>query len=127
MGIAGNWKITVKTPMGDQQSTLALVVDGTKLTGTQTSSFGVDQLTDGVVNGNTATWNAKMTSPFPMDLEVSAVVELDVTDDRPMTREGFHEPGFGRVGGLVEPDVISAGRREQLAGPLPVEAADARL
>ena len=77
MGIAGNWKITVKTPMGDQQSTLALTVDGAKLTGTQTTSFGVDQLTDGVVSGNSAKWNAKMTSPFTMELEFSATVDGD--------------------------------------------------
>jgi hypothetical protein len=77
MAIAGNWKITVKTPMGNQESTLALAVNGSTLTGTNTSAFGVDELTDGVVNGDTATWNAKMTSPFPMDLEFSATVDGD--------------------------------------------------
>jgi hypothetical protein len=77
MSIAGNWKITVKTPMGDQQSTLALKVDGTTLRGTQTSAFGVSELTGGVVNGNSATWNTKMTSPFTMDLEFSATFDGD--------------------------------------------------
>jgi len=77
MGIAGTWKITVKTPMGDQQSTLALAVDGATLRGTQTSSFGVSELTGGVVNGDSATWNAKMTSPFTMDLEFSATFDGD--------------------------------------------------
>jgi hypothetical protein len=77
MGIAGNWKITVKTPMGDQQSTLALVVDGNAIRGTQTSAFGTTELTGGVVNGNSATWNTKMTSPFEMDLEFSASFDGD--------------------------------------------------
>ena len=77
MGIEGNWKITVKTPMGDQGSTLALAVDGDTLTGTQTSPFETTVVTDGVVNGDAATWKTKITSPFTMDLEVSAVVDGD--------------------------------------------------
>ena len=59
MGIAGTWKITVKTPMGDQRSTLALAVDGATLTGTQTSAFGVNDRDRGVVNGDAATWKRR--------------------------------------------------------------------
>jgi hypothetical protein len=77
MGIAGNWKITVKTPMGDQQSTLALAVDGNTLRGTQKSAFGVTELTGGVVKNNTATWNTKMTSPLTIDLEFFATFDGD--------------------------------------------------
>ena len=72
MDITGIWKITVNTPMGDQQSTLDLTVDGTTLRGTQKSAFGVSELTGGVVKGSDATWNTTMTSPFTMDLEFSA-------------------------------------------------------
>jgi hypothetical protein len=77
MGIAGNWKITVKTPMGDQQSTLALAVDGNTLTGTQGGAFGTNEVTGGIVDGNAASWKTKITKPFPMDLEFSAIVDGD--------------------------------------------------
>ena len=78
MAIAGNWKITVKTPMGDQQSTLALVVDGNTLTGTQGGAFGASELTEGAVNGNAATWKTKITKPFLWTLEFSANVDGDL-------------------------------------------------
>jgi hypothetical protein len=77
MSIAGNWKISVKTPMGDQQSTLDLEVDNNVLRGTQKTPFGVTEVTGGAVDGNTAKWKTKMTSPFEMDLEFSAVVDGD--------------------------------------------------
>ena len=77
MGIAGSWKITVKTPMGDQQSTLDLAVDGNTLTGTQGGALGTNEVTGGIVEGDTASWKTKISKPFLMDLEFSAVVDGD--------------------------------------------------
>jgi hypothetical protein len=80
MSYTGNWKIVINTPMGDQENSLVLSENGNKLTGTQTSMFGTNEVLKGDVNGNKATWTVEMTSPFVMALEFSAVVDRDAIE-----------------------------------------------
>lgn len=54
--ITGNWAISVETPNGKRDSTLALKQDGEKLTGTMSSQFGDAPLT-GTVKGNDVTFS----------------------------------------------------------------------
>lgn len=77
MGVEGKWNVTMKTQMGDQAATLTLVVSGSELTGTMASPQGTLDITDGKVDGDTATWKAAMTQPMPITLEFKATVDGD--------------------------------------------------
>ena len=50
--INGKWVGNVSGPQGDMELTFTFKVDGDTLTGTDSSSIGVIELTNGVVNGN---------------------------------------------------------------------------
>jgi hypothetical protein len=77
MAIDGKWEITINSPMGAQKATLDLKADGGTLTGTQTAMQGTQSVTNGKVSGNNLTWSASITSPMPMTLEFSGMVEGD--------------------------------------------------
>lgn len=78
MSVDGNWKITVQTPMGPQDSTLTLKSDGAKLTGTQVApNGGSAEIENGSVSGNAVSWKAKITKPMPLTLEFSATIDGD--------------------------------------------------
>jgi hypothetical protein len=77
MSAAGTWKITTKSPMGSQEGTLKLDVDGDRLTGTMSAAQGSMELQNGKIDGNDLSWSAKMTSPMPMTLEFRASVDGD--------------------------------------------------
>ena len=78
MSVAGSYTCVTKTPMGDQTSTVTIVVDGDTFTGTNTGPMGSLTLENGKVDGNRLTWKMQMTSPMPMTLEGDATVEGDV-------------------------------------------------
>jgi hypothetical protein len=75
MAIAGIWKVIARSPMGDQELSLAFAENGNKLTGTQTSAFGSDEILNGVISGNTLSWTIEMTKPLSMTLQFKAEVE----------------------------------------------------
>lgn len=50
--INGRWVGMVSGPQGDMELTFTFKVDGDTLTGTDSSSIGVIELTNGIVNGN---------------------------------------------------------------------------
>ena len=50
--ISGNWKGVLKGGNGDLDTTIALKVDGEKLTGTVTNMYGEEQITEGSVKGD---------------------------------------------------------------------------
>ena len=78
MSIDGTWNIVMKTPIGEQQSTLVLTTDGGALQGTMSSAtMGSTALKDGKADGSTATWKADITQPMAMTLDFSATVEGD--------------------------------------------------
>lgn len=77
MSVAGTYETVVKSPMGDQKSTLTVNVDGDTWTGTNVGAQGSVACDNGKVDGNTITWTMAMTVPMPMTLEGTATVEGD--------------------------------------------------
>ncbi|MFM9851604.1 MAG: hypothetical protein ACKVOJ_02185 [Sphingomonadaceae bacterium] len=77
MSVAGSYECVVKSPMGDQKSTMTVVVDGDTWTGTNAGAQGSLDVYDGKVDGNTLTWKMDMKVPMPMTLEGTATVDGD--------------------------------------------------
>ena len=78
MAVDGTWKLTVKTPMGEQQSTLTLSSSGATVTGTQSAATGQSRpIEDGKISGNTLNWKASIERPMPMTLEFSGTIDGD--------------------------------------------------
>jgi len=77
MGVAGTYECVVKSPLGDQKSTMVVNVDGDTWSGTNSGAQGSVDITDGKIDGNTLTWSMKMTVPMPMTLEGTATVDGD--------------------------------------------------
>jgi hypothetical protein len=77
MSVDGTWNITVNSPMGAQKSTLTLKSDGGTLTGSASGAQGSQPITDGKVDGNNVSWKMAITTPMPMTLEFTGVVDGD--------------------------------------------------
>jgi hypothetical protein len=77
MSVDGTWNVVVKSPMGDQPSTLTLKADGGTLTGTASAQGNTNPIAAGKVDGDTVSWSNSITTPFPMTLEFSGKVEGD--------------------------------------------------
>ena len=78
MAVDGNWKMTVNTPMGPQESTLSLSTSGDQLSGTQTAPDGsIASISDVIVDGNNISWKASITKPMSLTLEFSGTVDGD--------------------------------------------------
>jgi len=76
MSADGNWKITISTPMGPQEMTVAIATQGDAFTGKAQSAMG-DTDFSGKVAGDTLTWSADITKPMPLTLEFDAKVDGD--------------------------------------------------
>ncbi|MDE2403730.1 MAG: hypothetical protein KGM17_03310 [Sphingomonadales bacterium] len=78
MSAAGTWNVTVKTPMGDQNGTFTVAVDGDSFVGTLTSPMMGSLATEGgKIDGPTLTWKMEMKVPMPMSLDGEAKVDGD--------------------------------------------------
>ncbi len=77
MSIDGTWNIVMKTPIGEQKSTITLKSAGAALTGKMLGNGSETAIRDGSVDGNKASWKADITTPMAMTLEFSATVEGD--------------------------------------------------
>jgi hypothetical protein len=78
MSVDGAWNITMKTPIGEQKSTLVLTEAGGVLSGTLAQASGpATPITDGIADGGTLSWKAAITQPMPLTLEFSATVVGD--------------------------------------------------
>ncbi len=80
MSVSGTYDCVVKSPMGEQKSTLTVNADGDSWTGTNSGAQGTAEVTDGKVDGNTITWSMAITVPMPMTLEGSATIDGDSLD-----------------------------------------------
>ena len=74
--IDGSYECVVKSPMGDQKSTLTITSDGTTFSGTNSGGMGSSDVS-GTVDGNTIVWQQKMTVPMPMTLDCTATIDGD--------------------------------------------------
>jgi hypothetical protein len=77
MSADGTWNISIETPMGTRNSTLALKSEGGKLTGTQSEGSRSTEIADGAVSGNQVSWKIAINEPVPMELEFAGEVEGD--------------------------------------------------
>lgn len=75
--VDGTWDTVVKSPLGDQKSTLTVKSEGDTFNGTNAGAMGSVDITDGKVDGNTLSWTMKMTVPMPMTLDCSATIDGD--------------------------------------------------
>lgn len=77
MSAAGTWNIVTKSPMGSQEGTLTLEVDGDTLTGKMSGAQGEIELEDGKVDGDAVSWVANLTQPMPIKIEAQGTVDGD--------------------------------------------------
>ena len=77
MSANGTWNTTINTPMGAQNGTLELNVDGSDLSGKMSSPQGEMAIENGAIDGDSLSWKAAFTAPMPMTLEFSATVDGD--------------------------------------------------
>ena len=75
MSADGSWKTTINSPMGVQQGTLTIKTEGATFTGQMAGAQGAQDIS-GKVDGDTLTWGAKLTQPFPIDLEFTVTVTV---------------------------------------------------
>jgi hypothetical protein len=76
MSADGNWKTTINSPMGVQEGTLTINTSGDTFTGKLEGRQGAQDIS-GKVDGNTLTWSAAITQPFPITLEFTVTVDGD--------------------------------------------------
>jgi hypothetical protein len=76
MSVDGTWKTSVNSPMGTQEGELVVTAAGDTFNGVMKGRMGEQEVT-GKLEGDTLTWSAKITSPFPMTLEFTATVNGD--------------------------------------------------
>jgi hypothetical protein len=62
--------------MGVQEGTLTLKTSGDAFTGQMAGRMGAQDIS-GKVDGDTLTWSASITTPFPMTLEFTVTVDGD--------------------------------------------------
>ena len=77
MAVDGSWTLTMQTPMGDRKATLEATSSGKTLQGKQSAEGQSSDIFDGSVDGNAVSWKVKITSPMPMTLTFSGVVDGD--------------------------------------------------
>ena len=75
------WDLTVKSPVGDQFSTLVLKSEGNQLKGHVLNEEHGNQLVQAgkIEGGDTLTWKCKLTKPVPMTLTYTAQVDKEQT------------------------------------------------
>lgn len=78
MSIDGTWKCTMSTPMGSQNLTMNLQSAGGSLTGTVVGPQGTQEISEGTVDGDNASWKLEVSGPMgEMTLEAKASVDGD--------------------------------------------------
>lgn len=76
MAIDGTWKITSKTPIGEQVFTAELTTDGETLTGSVAGPQGTHEITDGTAQGNDVSWVLKA-AVMGQDLKFKGTIDGD--------------------------------------------------
>ena len=83
----GKWEVTVTSPMGAQKITMELATSGAVLSGTMTGAMGSAPIS-GTANGDTLSFASNITTPFPINIEVSGKAEGDALNGSVKT-QGF--------------------------------------
>ena len=77
MPVAGTYEVSVKSPMGDQNGTFTVVVNGDSFSGSLNGGMGSMDITGGKVSGDSLSWSMDMKVPMPMTLDCTATVDGD--------------------------------------------------
>jgi hypothetical protein len=75
--VDGSYECVVKSPLGDQKTTLTVRSEGAAFTGTNAGALGSMDVS-GTVEGNSLAWKMSMTVPMPMTLDCQATIDGDV-------------------------------------------------
>ncbi|MDQ5920568.1 MAG: hypothetical protein QG673_624 [Pseudomonadota bacterium] len=78
MSLSGTYAITVKTPLGERNSTLNLIVDGSLITGTIVNDKGSFDLTNGTVNDHQIEFDTVLSTMLG---ELKAHIQCTIIDD----------------------------------------------
>ncbi|MGD8319197.1 MAG: hypothetical protein PVJ02_02045 [Gemmatimonadota bacterium] len=78
MSIQGQYKVTVKTPVGTQEGSLSLAVAGDDLSGVLTNPKGATEFSGGTISGNEVAFQTKIRTPLGrLKAQVNGKVEGD--------------------------------------------------
>jgi hypothetical protein len=78
MNIEGEWAIVMDSPMGDQKLALSLVQEDENFSGSLNGGMlGSASISEGKVNGDILTWQAKVKRPLPLKLKFTGSVNGD--------------------------------------------------
>jgi hypothetical protein len=76
MSISGTYKVKVSTPVGPQEGSLTLMVDGDTLSGALENAKGTTEFNGGTVNGNEVQFATKIKTPLGrLKAQVNGMVE----------------------------------------------------
>lgn len=64
MAFDGTYKVTIESPMGDQEGTMTLRTEGDALSGSVAGEMGTAEFTGGSVNGDEAKWTVEVPGPI---------------------------------------------------------------
>ena len=77
MAVDGTWNLTIKSPMGTQESTVTLTSGAGTLTGTVSGTDGSQDIADGEVDGNRVSWKISIAKPMAVTLKFTGVIDGD--------------------------------------------------
>jgi hypothetical protein len=75
--VQGKWRITINTPVGERSGVLELLVNGNALTGSFSDGEHHVVISDGKIDGNRLSWQAKLTKPMRLSLKFTASIDAD--------------------------------------------------
>jgi len=75
--VRGKWQITINTPMGEKSGVLELQVSGKTLTGSLSDADHHVAISNGKIEGNKLSWQAKITKPMHLNFKFTAIVDED--------------------------------------------------
>ncbi len=77
MSIAGNWNITIATPIGTQSVVLELVERADSITGSARGAAETTPLLNPILDGNRLTWAQSITKPMRLNLKFDVTITGD--------------------------------------------------
>jgi hypothetical protein len=78
----GTWHIAIKTPMGDEESVLAVTSEDGVLSGTQTAHDSTSPIFDGSIDGTAVRWAVELTKPWKFTLKFRGEIDGDKVSGR---------------------------------------------
>jgi hypothetical protein len=73
----GTWNVTISALLGSIEGTLTLVSSGGRITGTASTTRGSIRISEGAVDGDTATIPIHLTQPIAIDATATVTADGD--------------------------------------------------